>query len=175
MSPRNAFAYVQSHAAHGLPASLYELIRSDLGPVPFCVDVDAGATPAAAPTTAPSHMTMFTGLQPSAHGIKGGGELHPLSPGVATPAQHLRAPQARTGAVRSRTPSAYRPQSRNQRRQSRSALMTPTAIPQHTAKAGVSRKHTAKPAHRPAAIIHMRFPVRSRAEKASRASALNTR
>ncbi len=52
---------------------------------------------AAATTTTPSHMTMFTSLQPEAHYLKTGLEV--LSPGITTVAQILRAAGVETAAV----------------------------------------------------------------------------
>jgi arylsulfatase A-like enzyme len=51
---------------------------------------------AAAATTGPSHATIFTGLQPSAHGVLAGQDLSPL---VTTLADVLRAHGFTTGAV----------------------------------------------------------------------------
>ena len=53
---------------------------------------------AAAATTAPAHMTAFTGLNPSAHGVKAG-QLRELVPGAVTVAEQFRAHGFRTGAV----------------------------------------------------------------------------
>ena len=53
---------------------------------------------AAAATTAPAHMTAFTGLNPSAHGVKAG-QLRKLVPGAVTLAEQFRAHGFRTGAV----------------------------------------------------------------------------
>ena len=52
---------------------------------------------ASAATTGPSHMSMFTALTPSAHGVTRGGRV--LSPGATTLAEALRRQGFATGAV----------------------------------------------------------------------------
>lgn len=52
---------------------------------------------AAATTTSPSHMSMFTSLQPATHGLKSGREA--LSPNIRTLPELIRARRIETGAV----------------------------------------------------------------------------
>jgi arylsulfatase A-like enzyme len=54
---------------------------------------------AAAPSTTPSHMTLFTSLPPSVHGLLGNETLTVLPPGAATLAEALRGAGFATGAV----------------------------------------------------------------------------
>jgi arylsulfatase A-like enzyme len=54
---------------------------------------------AAAPSTTPSHMTLFTSLPPSVHGLLGNETLTVLPPGAPTLAEALRGAGFATGAV----------------------------------------------------------------------------
>lgn len=53
----------------------------------------------AATTTAPSHMSMFTGLAPTAHGVYGGSYFRGLANGIPTLAEALRQQGFETAAV----------------------------------------------------------------------------